>query len=129
MPVMPIRPPLFWLKGRMTQERHNTLDWGASWLWPEEVKLFEFVFTDASEALSWEPAEKGMFCVEYFDLVKIPTVLGHKIWQERNCLIAPGHKQAVTRIILDWIEARVYELSSTSYRSNAFPVPKAGNKL
>ena len=129
LPAMPIRPPDFRPYGRLTQERHDEIDWNpGEFLQEEEVKLLKWAVSRGSQALSWTAEERGKFSSKYFDPAVIPTI-PHEPWQEKNRPIVPGAREEVRRIVKDRMDTGVYEHANSSYRSNIFPVPKHDGSL
>ncbi|KZT04061.1 uncharacterized protein LAESUDRAFT_658461 [Laetiporus sulphureus 93-53] len=75
LPTLLVQLPEFEPQGRYTRERHDTLNvTGDGFLWPEEVKLTDFLMCAHDMAFAWDETEKGQFQNEYFDLVVILTV-------------------------------------------------------
>ena len=129
LPALPTRPPDFTPTGRLTEERYREVDWNPTgFLQEDEEKLLVWAIGAGSEALSWTVEERGKFSNKYFDPVVIPTV-PHEPWQEKNRPIVPGAREEVRKIVQDRIDSGVYERSSSSYRSNIFPVPKHDGSL
>jgi hypothetical protein len=93
-------------------------------LWDKEERLFISVVKNHELAFAWDDSERGHFCEDYFDLVRIP-VLAHTPWQQRNIPIPPGIRDQVVQIIKNKIASGVYKPSSSSYRSSWFCMPKA----
>ena len=115
LPQMPIHPPEFRPHGRLTQERHDEIDWNpGEFLKEDEVKLLKWAVAAGSQARSWTVEERGKFSSKYFDPVVISTVL-HEPWQEKNRSIVPGAREEVRRIVKDRMDSGVYEYSSSSY--------------
>lgn len=126
LPELPRRPPEFHPQGRYTDERRKALDvGGGGFLWPEEVKLVDFLVGQHERVFAWDETEKGRFSDEYFDPVMIPTV-EHVPWVLKNIPIPPGIFDQVVQIIKDKIASGVYEPSNSSYRSRWFCVVRLG---
>lgn len=128
LPVLPRRPPEFSPRGRYTEERRKALDVGkGGFLWPEEVKLVDYLIGMHERAFAWDESEKGRFSDEYFDPVMIPTV-EHVPWVLKNIPIPPGIFDQVVRIIKEKVASGVYKPSNSSYRSRWFCVVKKDGK-
>ena len=69
-----------------------------------------------NEGFAWEDQEQEKFQEEFFLPIDIPAV-PHKPWVLKNIPIPPGLYPEVCRIIKSKIEAGVYKLSNSSYRS------------
>ena len=67
--------PLDFVPGqRFTQECANALDLNlAQWLWPEEVKLVQWMVLNHETAFAWTATEHGRLDNRYFPPVKICT--------------------------------------------------------
>jgi len=50
-----------------------------SFLWPEEIKLVEWLFSYHESAFAWNDSERGRFSEEYFDPIVIPHI-SHIPW-------------------------------------------------
>jgi len=96
-------------------------------LWPEEEKLAHELVKLQEEAFAWEEIEKGRFLDEYFVPILIPMIK-HIPWVLRNILIPPGIYNRIIKVILEKMEAGIYEPSSLSYQSRWFCVPKKDGK-
>jgi len=79
------------------------------------------------EAFAWDDAERGKFKEEYFLPVEILTV-AHISWVEKPFRIPPAIHEEVCKMIKRKIDAGVYELSNSSYRSKWFCVIKKDGK-
>ena len=87
---LPTHPPGFIPGKQFTQERADALDLDpANWLWPEEVKLVQWIVLNHETAFDWVPTERGQLDDQYFPLVKIPTI-PHTPWILRNIPIPPS---------------------------------------
>jgi len=129
LPLLPTHPPDFMPGERLTQECLDTLNLNANdFLWPEELKLVQFVLRTNEKALAWTEAEKGRFRDDYFSPVKIP-VIEHTPWMHKNLPIPPGMLADVIKIFWEKIAAGVYEPSDSSYRSRWFCVYKKSGAL
>jgi hypothetical protein len=129
LPNLPTNPPEFSPKGRYTAEgrevirkKHDT-----GFLWPEELKLIDWVMMIHDEAFAWDDSQRGRFKKEFFPDVKIPVV-AHVPWVERNIPIPPGLYKDVCELIRTKINAGTYEPSNSSYRSKWFCVFKKDGK-
>ena len=72
---LPTHPPGFVPGKRFTQERTNALDLDpANLLWPEEVKLVQWIILNHKTTFAWVPTEWRRLDDRYFPPVKIPTV-------------------------------------------------------
>jgi hypothetical protein len=85
-------------------------------LWPEELKLLQYVLQLNELGLAWTEEEKGRFRDDYFSPVKIP-VIEHVPWIHKNIPIPYGILDDVIQIFKDKLAAGVYEPSDASYRS------------
>ena len=79
-------------------------------------------------ALAFEDSERGTFKDEYFSPYKIATV-PHVPWEYKNIPIPPGILQKVIDVLKLKMEAGVYEMCQSSYRSRWFCVLKKNGKL
>ena len=63
---LPVHPPEFTPGVRYTQERANALDLDpAKWLWPEELKLLQWIVCTHKLAFIWDASERGRFKEEH----------------------------------------------------------------
>jgi hypothetical protein len=125
---LPTHPPTFAPGIWFTQERSDALDLDlARWLWPEELKLVQWLVCIHEKAFAWIPTERGRLDERYFPPVKIPTIQ-HTPWVVRNMPIPAAIQQDVIQIIKDQITSGVYEPSTTTYRSCWFCVLKEDRK-
>ncbi|MGH7240654.1 MAG: hypothetical protein ACREHG_11460 [Candidatus Saccharimonadales bacterium] len=83
-------------------------------LWPEEVKLFQYVLQLNEDALAFDESKKGKLKDEYFSPYVIP-VIEHEPWVEKNIPISAGIRDEVIEIIKAKIASGVYEPSQASY--------------
>jgi hypothetical protein len=124
MTPLPAHPPEFSPSERFTAERRESLKIGADgFLWPEEVKLVEWLFSYHEFAFAWNDSERGRFSEEYFDPIVIPHI-SHIPWVLKQGPVPPGILDEVVRIMKDKLESGVYESSNSSYRSRWFCVLK-----
>ena len=96
-------------------------------MWEEERKLMHDFMMLQNEGFAWEDQEQEKFQEDFFLPINIPVVL-HKPWVLKNIPIPLGLYPEVCRIIKSKIEAGVYKLSSSSYRSQWFCVLKKDGK-
>jgi hypothetical protein len=123
------QPPDFSPTNHMTQERMNSLDINKEgFLWPEEEKLFQQVMAFNEEALAFEEVDRGTFSESYFSPYIIPTV-PHVPWEYKNIPIPPGIRDKVIELLKHKMDAGVYEMSQSAYRSRWFCVLKKSGKL
>lgn len=127
LPVLPTHPPEFTPKGRVTQERRDKMVIGKDLLWPEEVKLVEWLLCAHDTAFAWNDDERGAFDPEYFDPIEIPHI-EHVPWVLRQGPIPRGLLPEITKIIENKWRSGVYEPSSSSYNSRWFCVFKKDGK-
>jgi hypothetical protein len=85
-------------------------------LWPEEVKLVEWLFSYHNDAFAWNDDEHGQFNEKYFDPIVIPHI-SHIPWVMKQGPIPPGIIDKVIRIMKDKLLSGVYEPSNSSYCS------------
>ena len=129
LPELPFIPPEFVPTKKLTLERIRKLDINASgFLWPEEVKLFLFIFTLNEDALAFSEEERGNLRDDYFSPYIMPVV-PHIPWTKPNIPIPPGIKERVVQLLREKIAAGLYEPSQASYRSKWFCVLKKNGKL
>ena len=129
MVPLPVVPPEPTPGQRYTQERMDIWDLNPDgFLWPEEVKLVQWLIKTHERAFAWEESEKGAFREDYFAPLKIPVV-PHEPWAERPIPIPPGIAKEVTRIFQDKVNSKVYEPSSSPYRSRILYVPKKSGAI
>jgi hypothetical protein len=125
---LPTHPPAFTPGIRFTQERSDALDLDpAGWLWPEELKLVQWLVRIHKKAFAWIPTERGRLDERYFPPVKIPTIQ-HTPWVVRNMPIPAAIQQDAIQIIKDQIASGVYEPSTIAYHSRWFCVLKGDGK-
>jgi hypothetical protein len=98
MPALPPRPPDFVPTGRFTLERRNQMPLGREFLWPEEVKLAEWIVCVHNTAFAWTDDERGSFDPKYFAPIEIPHI-SHIPWVLRQGPIPRGILDEVTKII------------------------------
>jgi len=95
----------------------------ASFLYPEEEKLFIQVLLASEKALAFEETDWGTLCEDYFSPYIMPTIL-HSAWEERNIPIPPGIKDKVIELLKHKMDAGVYEHCQSAYWSRWFCVLK-----
>ena len=129
IPKLNPNPPEFVPTGRYTQERKEIVDRlnGGDFLWKEERKLMHHLMMEQNLAFAWNDAERGQFRDEFFSPVDIATV-PHVPWVKKNIPIPPGLYPLVCEAIKKKIDAKVYEPSNSSYRSQWFGVLKKDGK-
>ena len=112
---LPGFPPVYEPGLRYTQERHDEylLD-SAGFLWPEELKLAEWVMLQNKKAFAWTKEEQGFFRFDLFDPVKIP-MMPHTLSVLKNIPILHSIHLKVCKIIQMKIAAGTYEPSNSSY--------------
>jgi hypothetical protein len=60
MDPLPVTPPPFTPTGRYTQEQRDAMKIGFDgFLWPEEVKLVEWLFSYHNDAFAWNDNKRG----------------------------------------------------------------------
>jgi hypothetical protein len=129
LPELTPNPPPFTPTARLTRERLAMLKINPDgFLSPEEERIFERVMELNQGALAFEDQERGTFKDEYFSPYKIATV-PHVPWEYKNIPIPPGILQKVIEVLKLKIEAGVYEMCQSSYRSKWFCVLKKNGKL
>ena len=124
---LPTHPPVFTPKGRFTQERRDKMSAGKDFLWPEEIKLAEWIVGEHNKAFAWTDDERGSFDPKYFAPIEIPHV-EHVPWALRQGPIPRGILDEVIKIIEEKWRSGVYEPSSSSYNSRWFCVFKKDGK-
>jgi hypothetical protein len=126
---LPTHPPDFTPGIRLTQEHLEALNLNPNgFLWPEELKLAQYVLKANELGLAWMEEEKGHFHDEYFSPVKIP-VIEHVPWAHRNIPILPGICNEVICLFKKKCARGVYEDSDVSYCSCWFCVKKKSGAL
>ncbi|KIK32850.1 hypothetical protein CY34DRAFT_42355, partial [Suillus luteus UH-Slu-Lm8-n1] len=122
--VLLVAPPDFTPGVRFTQERVDKLDLDpAKWLWPDELKLVQWLVKEHELAFAWDASERGQLDEMYFPPYKIPTV-PHVPWAQRNIPILPATLDKVVTIIKEKITSGVYKPSTASYQLRWFCVVK-----
>lgn len=124
---LPTHPPDFLPTGRFTQERRDQMALGKDLLYPEEIKLAEWIVCQHDTAFAWTDEERGSFDPKYFAPIEIPHI-SHTPWVHRQGPIPRGILNDVTKIIEDKWRSGVYEPSSSSYNSRWFCVYKKDGK-
>lgn len=126
---LPIKPPKFVENGRLTQERLEAMKLNPDgFLWPEEEKLFHHILQLHQNTFVFEDSQRGSFREDYFTPYIIPVV-PHEPWAFANIPIPPGIKERVMQLLKEKMDAGVYELCQSSYRSRWFCVLKKNGKL
>jgi len=128
LPPLPSRPPEFSPGACFTCERAEKLDLDpAKWLWPEELKLVQWLVRAHKRAFTWNASERGRLNETCFPPYKIPTI-PHTPWSQHNIPIPPATLGEVVRIIKEKIASGVYKPSTAAYRSRWFCVVKKDGK-
>ena len=96
---------------------------GRDFLWPEEVKLAEWIVCEHNQAFTWTDEECGAFDPKYFAPIEIPHIL-HVPWVLRQGPIPRGILNKVIKIIKSRWKSGVYKPSSSSYNTRWFCVYK-----
>ena len=129
LPALPTCPPNFVPSARLTSERLEELHINdEGFLWPEEEKLFAYIFHINERTLAFEESHRGTFREDYFSPYIIP-VIPHVPWEHKNIPIPNAVKEDVIKLLKEKIDAGVYEPSQASYRSRWFCVVKKTGKL
>ena len=129
LPPLPSCPSNFVSGTWLTQEHLDNLQLNRfDFLWPEELKLLQYILLLNELRLAWTKVEKGRFCNDYFAPVKIP-VIKHVPWAYKNIPIPSRILDNVIQIFKDKFAASVYEHSNTSYRSHWFCMKKKNGSL
>jgi hypothetical protein len=97
------------------------------WLWPEELKLVQWLVRAHKRAFAWNASERGHLYETYFPPYKIPMI-PHTPWLQCNIPIPPATLGEVVRIIKEKITLGVYKPSTAAYRSCWFCVVKKDGK-
>jgi hypothetical protein len=100
---------------------------GKDLLWPEEIKLAEWIVSQHDSAFAWTDDERGSFDPQYFAPIEIPHI-SHIPWVLKQGPIPRGILREVIKIIEDKWRSGVYEPSSSSYNSRWFCVFKKDGK-
>ena len=125
---LPTHPPDFTPTAKLTTERLATIKINDGFLWPEEEKLFQYIFQLNERALAFDETHRGLFRSDYFTPYKIVTI-DHIPWMQKNIPIAKGIYEDVIGIIKNRLNAGVYERAQSSYRSRYFCVKKKNGSL
>jgi hypothetical protein len=129
LPELPINPPPFTPRNRLTTDRLKQLDINPDgFLSADKEKLFTHIMRTNEEAIAFEDSERGTFKESYFSPYKISTVL-HTPWEYKNIPIPPGILNKIIEVLKLKMEAGVYEPCQSSYRSRWFCVLKKNGKL
>ena len=113
---LPTHPPDFVPTGHISRERRDKMSLGDNFLWPEEIKLVEWIICAHDKAFAWTDDERGAFDPKYFAPIEIPHI-AHIPWVLRQGPIPRGILDEVTKIIENKWKSGVYEPSSSSYNS------------
>lgn len=129
LPPLPVHPPVFTPTEKTTQERLEGMEINADGhLWPEEVKLFQWIVKVNERSIAYADKDRGTFKDEYFSPYIFP-VIPHIPWEHKNIPIPPGLKEEIVKVIKEKIASGVYEPSQSSYRSRWFTVAKKNGKF
>ncbi|EJD42115.1 hypothetical protein AURDEDRAFT_68066, partial [Auricularia subglabra TFB-10046 SS5] len=112
LPALPVRPPP-WEPStpHLTRERMDGFKLGKDgFLWPEEVRLFEYMVDRHQEVFAWEERERRRFKESYFPPIRYPVV-PHEPWTDRNIPIPHAIRERVITLLKEKIAAGVYEPS------------------
>ena len=125
LPILPTNPSPFQPSGRYTLERKLFIDsvHTGDFLWPAERDLLHQFMIIHQTAFAWNDDQRGHFREDFFPAVEMPTI-PHKPWVVKNIPIPPGIYDSVCKVLQRKIEAGVFELSNSSYRSRWFCVVK-----
>jgi len=128
LPPLPSRPPEFSPGARFTREHADKLDLDpAKWLWPEELKLVQWLVRVHERAFAWNASKRGRLNETCFPPYKIPMI-PHTPWSQHNIPIPPATLGEVVHIIKEKITSGVYEPSTAAYRSRWFCIVKKDGK-
>jgi len=128
LPPLPSRPPAFCPGTRFMRKRTDKLDLDpAKWLWPEELKLVQWLVCAHECAFTWNTSERGHLNETCFLPYKIPMI-PHTPWLQRNIPIPPATLGDVVRIIKEKITLGMYEPLTATYQLHWFCVVKKDGK-
>jgi hypothetical protein len=128
LPPLPSRPPEFCPGVCFMCKRTDKLDLDpAKWLWPEELKLVQWLMHVHERAFAWNASKRGHLNKTCFPPYKIPTI-PHMPWSQHNIPIPPATLGEVVRIIKEKIVLGVYEPSTAAYPSRWFCIVKKDGK-
>jgi hypothetical protein len=96
----------------------------AKWLWPEELKLVQWLVRAHKRAFASEQGHLNETC---FLPYKIPTI-PHMPWLQRNIPIPPATLGEVVCIIKEKIVSGMYEPSTATYQLRWFCIVKKDGK-
>jgi len=115
LPPLPSRPPEFCPGAHFMRECADKLDLDpAKWLWPEELKLVQWLVRAHERAFAWNASERGRLNETCFPPYKIPTI-PHMPWSQHNIPIPPATLGEVVHIIKEKIVSGVYKPSMAAY--------------
>ncbi|EJD32950.1 hypothetical protein AURDEDRAFT_34571, partial [Auricularia subglabra TFB-10046 SS5] len=125
LPTLPTHPPAWAPTTRhLTQERMDNFDIGHDdFLWPEEVKLMQYVVEKHQTVFAWTESERRRFKTDYFPPIRYPVV-PHEPWADRNIPVPHAVRSKLIALLKEKIAAGVYEPSNSAYRSGWFCVVK-----
>ena len=121
-PLLSLKPlsthPLDFIPSlKLTQEQLDILKINcASFLWPDEERLFVMVFKNNEDILAYTESERGTLRSNYFSDYIIPVV-EHNPWAHTQNPIPPGLMPKAIDSICSKLAKGVYEPSQGSYRS------------
>ena len=103
LPPLTPHPPDFTPTQKLTAERLKEMDLNHDgFLWPEEEKLFAYIYQLNEHVLALEETDRGTFRDEYFSPYRIP-VIDHQVWVDKPIPIPPGHVDEVTELLKEKI--------------------------
>jgi hypothetical protein len=128
LPSLPSRPPEFCPGAHFTCKRADKLDLDpAKWLWPEELKLVQWLVHAHERAFAWNASKRGCLNETCFLPYKIPMI-PHTPWSQHNIPIPPATLGEVVHIIKEKIASGMYKPSTAAYQSCWFCVVKKDEK-
>jgi hypothetical protein len=128
LPPLPSRPPEFCPGTRFMCKCADKLDLDPTkWLWPEELKLVQWLVCTYEHAFAWNASERGHLNETCVPPYKIPTI-PHTPWSQCNIPIPPATLGEVVRIIKEKITSGVYEPLTAAYQLRWFCVVKKDGK-
>jgi hypothetical protein len=115
LPPLPTHPPEFCPGVRFTCKCMDKLDLNpAKWLWPEELKLVQWLMCAHEHTFAWNTSEQGHLNETCFLPYKIPMI-HHTPWSQCNIPIPPATLGEVVHIIKEKIASGMYKPSTTTY--------------
>jgi len=129
LPKLPYNPPQFSPTAKITDERMSSLDLDKNrGLQSEEKKLLQHILVLNERSIAFDEQERGTFGKDYFSDYKIP-VIDHVPWQDKNMPLPRGYRDEIIGLLKEKIDAGVYEVAQSSYRSRWFCVKKKDGGL